>query len=195
MTPPDEDSHLVKLALLGLPGAGKSTFVEVASEWAAEHGYAIQVIILASPLYEAQTAIYQICNVPIEEGTQDGELLNFLGAHMRKISPDVLQKRFVARLSQIMSNADGRTLVICPDARPLDITYLRRVNFRTVLISVSPEESTKRRIARGDLSLGATEHSTETGLDTQQVDLRLENEGSMAAYAQSVRGLLYSVTA
>jgi hypothetical protein len=114
---------------------------------------------------------------------------------MRKIDPDVLRKRFVARLSQIRSNADGRTLVICPDARPLDTTYLRLVNFRIVLISVSPEESMKRRIARGDLSLGATEHSTETGLDAQQVDLRLENEGSMVAYVQSVRGLLDSVAA
>jgi cytidine deaminase len=195
MAPPGEDSHLVKLALLGLPGAGKSTFVEVASEWAAEQSYATQTIALASPLYEAQTAIYQICDVMLEEGAQDGELLNFLGAHMRKINSDVLRKRLVARLSQITSSADGRTLVICPDARPLDTAYLRQMNFRTVLISVSPEESTKRRIARGDLSLGATDHSTETGLDTQKADFHLENEGSMTAYAQSIRRLLNSVTA
>ncbi|MFG1645518.1 hypothetical protein ACGFMK_34995 [Amycolatopsis sp. NPDC049252] len=195
MNSPGDDGHLVKLALLGLPGAGKSTFVEIASKWSAEHSFTTQTIILASPLYEAQAEIYRICDVPLKEGTQDGELLNFLGAHMRKVNPDVLQQRFLHRLSQVRSPANRRALLVCPDARPLDIAYLRRENFRTVLISVSPEKSTRRRIARGDLSLGATQHSTETGLDSQQVDMRIENEGSMAAYARSVRRLLDSVTA
>jgi dephospho-CoA kinase len=195
MNSPSEDDHLFKLALLGLPGAGKSTFVELASEWAAEHTLATQTVVLANPLYEAQAAIYRICDVPLEEGTQDGQLLNFLGAHMRMINPDVLRHRFLARLSEIRLAASSRTLVICPDARPLDIAYLRLENFRTVLISVSPEKSMKRRIARGDLSLGATEHRTETGLDSRQVDVHIENEGSLTEYARSVRRLLDSVAA
>ncbi|KAA9150340.1 hypothetical protein FPZ12_041240 [Amycolatopsis acidicola] len=191
MNSPADGVSQVRLALLGLPGAGKSTFVTIAAGWAAEHGYAVRKIVLASPLYEAQAAIYEICGVPLEDGVQDGELLNFLGAHLRKINPAVLRDRFEARISLLAK--ETRTLVLCPDARPLDVGYLRRAGFRTVLVSVSPEESQKRRIARGDLSLGATDHSTETGLDPGQVDITLGNHGSPAEYAESVRALLNAV--
>jgi hypothetical protein len=188
-----EPTAFVKLALLGAPGAGKSTFVAIAMKWAADNGFDCAPITLARPLYQAQAAIYNICGSPLDdEDRQDGELLNFLGSHMRKINPAVLKDHFNAELKRIelRSANDCRTLIICTDARPIDVDYLLIEEFRTILITVSPDESKRRRACRGDISLGATDHVTELGLQAGEVDTLIGNNGSVVEYAHAIGSLL-----
>ncbi|WP_093587939.1 nucleoside/nucleotide kinase family protein [Lentzea waywayandensis] len=151
------------------------------------------MITLATPLYQAQAAVYQIAGKPLDdESVQDGELLNFLGSHLRKINPSVLEEQFLLELKRISSRGlhTGRTLVVCTDARPADFAYLRQELFRLVMIDVDPETSRKRRVLRGDLSLGATDHVTETGLQPADADLIIDNNGSLENFDSAVWNLL-----
>lgn len=184
---------MTRIALIGLPGAGKSTFAQAARRWAADRGQEIETITLATPLYRAQAAVYEIAGRPLDdESAQDGELLNFLGSHLRKINPSVLEEHFLTELKRIGSlHPDmNRTLIICTDARPADFGYLRQELFQLVMIDVDPETSTRRRVLRGDLSLGATNHATEIGLSPTHADLVIGNNGSLEAFDSAVWTLL-----
>ncbi|MFS8098839.1 hypothetical protein LFM09_17055 [Lentzea alba] len=184
---------MIRIALAGLPGAGKGTFTAAARRWAAERDRRLETITLATPLYRAQAAVYEIAGRPLDdESVQDGELLNFLGAHLRKINPSVLEEHFLLELKRISSqhpHSDG-TLIMCTDARPADFGYLRQELFQLVLIDVDPETSRRRRVLRGDLSLGATNHPTETGLRSSDADLIIDNNGSLEDFDAAVWNLL-----
>ncbi|MDX8035509.1 hypothetical protein SK803_35330 [Lentzea sp. BCCO 10_0856] len=184
---------MTRIALTGLPGAGKGTFTQSAQRWAAHRGHEIETITLATPLYRAQAAVYQIAGRPLDdESVQDGELLNFLGSHLRKINPSVLEEHFLLELKRISSRHPhtGRTLVVCTDARPADFGYLRQELFQLVMIDVDPATSARRRVLRGDLTLGATNHTTETGFRASDADLVIDNNGTLEAFDSAVWDLL-----
>ncbi|WP_455352001.1 hypothetical protein [Streptomyces sp. SYSU K217416] len=183
-----------RIALLGLPGAGKSTFVELARKWAVENGAVMHTVTLADPLYRAQSAVYEIAGKPLDgERKQDGVLLNFLGSHMRLINPRVLEQHFRLEMERIDEESPCQQLVICSDARPADVGYLRKSGFSTVLITVDECVALERRKARGDISLGNAGHVTEIGLKHTDVAVRMDNSGSMEEFSLAVASLLDSV--
>lgn len=172
----------LKLSLLGTTGVGKDTCVQIIRNLFSHKS--ISVIRLADPLYAAQEAIYKICKTNKDFYTQDGELLNFLGAHMRKINPDVLKQSFLDRTQIDNSKAD---FVICPDARPLDIPFIRDAGFVILNIHADPSIAMQRRKLRGDLSLGKFDHATEAGLHSSMYDYQLVNNGSLEEFKKEIQ--------
>ncbi|WP_405663857.1 hypothetical protein OG379_17540 [Streptomyces sp. NBC_01166] len=190
--------HICRIALFGLPGSGKSTFSSLAKSWAAKNDATVHVITLAEPLYRAQAAVYESAGRPlhIAEGRQDGALLNFLGSHMRKINPRVLEEHFLSETARIYSACEGSTqrhVVICSDARPADLPYLRRSGFHPVVITVDEEVARKRKEARGDLTLGDSRHTTENGLEQIHPSTPVDNSGTLEEFSTATTALLNSV--
>ena len=150
----------------------------------------IKYIRLADPLYLAQQAIYKICGKEKDFSTQDGELLNFLGSHMRKINPNVLQEHFSKSLNNITSDID---LIICMDVRPKDISFVKKEDFFLVNISAPPTVTLQRRKNRNDLSLGSSHHPTEQGLSPKLIDAHIENNGTLDEFKEKVKFLITRV--
>ncbi|WP_405767355.1 hypothetical protein [Streptomyces sp. NBC_01538] len=158
----------------------------------------MHIITLAEPLYRAQTAVYESAGRPMQtaERRQDGALLNFLGSHMRKINPHVLEEHFLAetaRIHSVCESSTRRQVVICSDARPADLRYLRKGGFHPVVITVEEEVACKRKEARGDLTLGDSRHSTENGLERIHPSTVVDNSGTLPNFASAVTALLNSV--
>ena len=170
-----------KLALLGGPGAGKNTFVQIVQKKFPH--VSVQLISLAKPLYEVQNFIYKICGKEIPDGIQDGFLLNFLGQYMRTINPYVLLDHLAQSLCEIKNSSD---MILCSDARPMDISFIKKMGFTIVYIAADVHLSYERRKKRGDLSLGCPNHITETGLLEHMYDVQISNNGSLEEYEESV---------
>ena len=170
-----------KLALLGNTGVGKDTFVRIFQK---RYAYlSMHLIKLATPLYEGQNAIYELCGRKIEPEVQDGILLNFLGNHMRRINPDVIKECFLRDLHKKGQEPD---LIICHDTRPLDVSFVRDAGFFVLNIASDSEIALERRKARGDLSLGSSDHHTEKGLSSELYDAQILNNGTLEDFEQKI---------
>lgn len=176
---------LIKLAILGTTGVGKDTCLTIIRDQFPNLN--IKAIRLAEPLYQAQQAIYTLCGCDKDFWSQDGELLNFLGSHMRKINPNVLKEQFLKNLKNIPSDIN---LIICSDTRPLDIPFVKAEGFFLVHIFCDPEIALKRRKLRKDLSLGNSTHSTEQGLSDELFDARVENNGTFEEFQEKIVSLM-----
>ena len=176
------------LALLGRSGAGKDTFVSFLKNHSALGDRNPHVLRLAEPLYAGQESIYKLCGIPLDPNTQDGTLLNFLGQHMRKINPAVLKEVFAHKLSQ-----SENSFVICPDARPVDIIFLKDLGFKIIHIDVSPELAYTRRIDRKDYHPLPHDAPIEEGLEHVKADWTLSNTGTLEAFHQSITPLLAEI--
>ena len=187
--------QVVRLALFGLPGSGKSTACRELLEILVERGRAVVVIKLAEPLYELQNLIYSYCGKPLHDRyRQDGALLNFLGAHLRSINPDVLANHFTSRQRAAEDAAsqagDERLVVVCDDMRPVDVPFMRARGFTIVRID-APRDARERRLAgRGDTTRGSSSHSTEIGVEETEHDLLVTNDGSLAALRASLADMV-----
>lgn len=179
----------LKLGLLGTTGVGKDTCVSLIRDYFPHRS--INLVRLADPLYKAQEAIYRICKKNKEFYTQDGELLNFLGSHMRKINPDVLKQAFIDALQFCDAHAD---FIICPDVRPADIQFVRDVGFIIIHIYADQNITLERRMLRGDISLGKVDHETEKGLSSSMYDYRLTNNGSLQEFQENIGNLISRLT-
>lgn len=170
-----------KLALLGGPGVGKDTFVQILQKYFPH--IALRHICLAKPLYEVQHFIYKICSKEISDDVQDGLLLNFLGKHMRSINPNVLLDRFAQSVLEVEPGVD---VIFCSDVRPIDVPFVKNMGFTIVHIVADPQLSLERRIRRGDLSLGSIDHETEIGILNSMSDVQIANNGTFKDYEKSV---------
>lgn len=168
----------VKIALLGNTGVGKGTFASFLEEIIEDRQ--VQRLKLAKPLYDAQQDVYDICGVIKQYDVQDGELLNFLGAHMRKINPKVLEDCLRERLTNIDCD-----VVVCDDARPKDVAYLKELGFIIVEIITRPEITGARRELRGDVTLGSSNHSSENGQRDIESDYTIINESTIEDFRES----------
>lgn len=174
----------IKLGLLGTTGVGKDTCVNMIKNHFPD--LAISLIRLADPLYRAQDAIYTICRKAKDFYSQDGELLNFLGLHMRKINPDVLKQSFLAALQSCDPCID---CIICPDIRAIDVPFVKDAGFIIIHIDADPIITFERRKIRGDISLGKTNHQTERGINSSIYDHQLINNGSLEEFQENVKNL------
>lgn len=174
----------VRVALFGTPGAGKSTCSHLIELTCEDRMIAFERVRLADPLYECQAAIYAIAGRPlVERHSQDGELLNFLGTHLRKINPSVLVDRFRQRVSVIAGALDeqpgGPSMIVCDDMRAADAPALRTMGFVFVRIVAHPALCQERRRTRGDVFLGSDSHETEQGLDHIECYRTVANEATL----------------
>lgn len=178
----------VRIALLGSTGVGKDTCISIIKSNFTDKR--ILVIRLADPLYQAQAAIYEICKRNKEFWSQDGELLNFLGQHMRKVNPTVIKESFQNSLQASAIDVD---LIICPDARPIDIPFIKESGFTIIHIYADAQITLERRKKRGDISLGQSNHSTEQGINPLLYDHQISNNGSLAELHENITKLLMRI--
>ena len=181
-----------RLAFFGRPGAGKSTAARLVEEHCADANIAFRRVRLAEPLYDGQRAIYELAGGSLPDFySQDGELLNFLGSHLRKINPSVLLDRFAQTVEALQAELNGRrALLVCDDMREPDAEFVRGLNFTLVQISARDELCLSRRQQRGDVSLGAENHVTEQGIDRIQADIEIENETSIEDFRERLAALI-----
>lgn len=175
----------IRLGLLGTTGVGKDSCVQLIKKLFPYQS--LSLVRLAEPIYQAQDSIYKICNKAKDFHSQDGELLNFLGLHMRKINPDVLKESFLKKLQSIEPSVN---CIICSDVRAIDIPFVREAGFVIIHIAADPKITLERRKLRGDISLGKTNHETERGICSTLYDYQLSNNGSLEEFQENIKKLM-----
>ena len=189
----------MRIALCGPPGAGKSTIRRLSERLEDELEIRVHHLRLADPLYRAQSEIYRLSGRPLAEtGVQDGRLLNILGIEMRRINPNVLADHARTRLvgiGQLLEAQPGRHAVVCDDMRPPDASFMRALGFVFVEVKVPRDTAIRRRLFRGDMTLGASDDPNELGLESLEFAARIDNSGSLDDLTASVRAFWNSVLA
>ncbi|MBH1933285.1 hypothetical protein I5Q34_03100 [Streptomyces sp. AV19] len=167
-----------KLALFGRPGAGKTTLSGLLTVELAEAGADARILKVGAPLYELQAVIYAVAGRPLPDGrVQDGQLLNALGLHVRRINPGALTEAFGLRVRQVERDTP-RAVVLCDDMRAADVDAVTALGFRLVEVTAPDPVRLERKGGRGDLSAGDDQHSTEAAVDAVPW-LRVDNSGSL----------------
>lgn len=175
---------VLRLSVIGLTGAGKSTFAAIVEELAAERGLTHSRLKLAKPLYDLQARVYETAGAPLRPGDQDQILMEALAGALRRIRPRGLVDIFLAALA-----ATDVDVVINDDLRDphLDAVVLREQGFRIVYVRAAPHLRAARLAARADLT--RAERSTE-GLSLITPDAVIDNDGDLAFYTAAVRRLI-----
>lgn len=168
---------VLRVALFGLPGAGKSTSAGLLREVLAETGRDVAVVKTAAPLYDVQAAFYQRIGSSLEAGQQDGALLNFLGGHFRRAAPGFLLADFAERWGNAVLG--GADTILCDDARPIDLAGLSDQGFQVVRITAPDGLRRERKSGRGDRTTGRDDHPTEAGGESVVADFELDNSGTL----------------
>ncbi|MBK3587391.1 ATP-binding protein [Streptomyces sp. MBT57] len=182
----------VSIALFGKPGAGKSTCAELLQQECSASGPSMRIVKIADPLYRLQRTVYEAAGVPAPvAGVQDGQLLNTLGAHLRRINPTCLTDAFAARVAAVHSEAPD-AVVVCDDMRAPDAAALAGMGFLLVEITAPDEVRTTRKALRGDLSPGDERHCTERPIEVEPWR-RITNSGGLEFLRRQAAGLLAEV--
>jgi cytidine deaminase len=175
---------VLRVALVGMPGAGKSTTAGLLRRALEELGRTVAVVKIAAPLYDIQSLFYQRMGVLLADGEQDGELLNFLGGHFRRSVPEFLLADFRERCG--WAALGGADAIICDDARPVDLSGLAKQGFVIGRVAAPDALRRQRKAVRGDRRPGRDDHPTEAGAETAAPDFEVINAGGMAELAAGV---------
>ncbi|MEU6935047.1 hypothetical protein AB0A05_38945 [Streptomyces sp. NPDC046374] len=180
------------IALFGKPGVGKSTFADLLKQEASTAGHRLRVVKIADPLYKLQQKVYEAAGVPVPAaGAQDGQLLNALGSHLRRINPACLTDSFAARVAAVHT-ASPDAVVVCDDMRAPDAAALLGMGFRLVEIKAPEEARRARKAQRGDLSPGDDQHVTEQPVAAEPWR-RIDNSGGLKALRRQAARLIAEV--
>ncbi len=180
----------LRIAVIGLSGAGKSTCASLIRQWAAEHRLRVARVPLARPLYELQAQVYAKAGVPLRDGDQDQVLLEALATHLRRINPRALVDDFLVRAATAARGGAG--VLVNDDLRDphIDAPVLRAEGFRVLRVTCDEAVRRIRLSARGDLS--RADGST-SDLDLIEADAVLDNSrDELSAYRTAVRDLMGS---
>lgn len=184
-------SHPLRIAMFGLPGAGKSTTATLLRHRLEQRGAVPAVVRIAAPLYDVQRAFYERVGTPLAAGEQDGALLNFLGSHFRRTEPGFLLADFRRRCDEAL--LAGASVLICDDARPVDLDEVAKQGFALVRISAPDALRRARKSGRGDRTSGNDEHPTEAGVLDVEPDHEIVNDGDLDRLGALVDSLLDSL--
>ncbi|MFF1463152.1 AAA family ATPase [Streptomyces sp. NPDC058330] len=176
----------LRVSVVGLAGAGKSTCASLIEEYARDKGLAHTRIKLAAPLYDLQDEVYRRAGAVLREGAQDQVLMEALADAMRRIRPDSLVADFTVRLAG--TDAD---LVVNDDLRDphVDAPALRGHGFRVLRITCDEEVRRQRLAGRGDPS--RADRSTRE-IDLITPDAVIDNGADLDTYRSAVHTLLGS---
>ncbi|UAK34095.1 hypothetical protein K8O92_09460 [Nocardia asteroides] len=185
----------IRIALFGDAGAGKSTTGRFIESTCETLGIGFARLRLAEPLYEAQHAIYEIAGRPLaDKYTQDGELLSFLGSHLRKINPTALVDAFRVRLELLLAGIriEGRErmVILCDDMRFPDWDDLHQLDFIPIRVIAHPDQCGRRRQLRGDYNISLTPSWHERNLDAIVPAFTVNNSGSIQDLEREVQRLV-----
>lgn len=105
----------MKISIIGQTGNGKTTTAKI-----IENHFKANIIKLAEPLYDIQKEIYDKLGITLKG--QDGELLQFLGDKIQRLSPEFLVKEFFKKCENI-------EFIVNDDCRPHNYKYLKDKGF------------------------------------------------------------------
>ncbi|MCJ0873510.1 hypothetical protein [Streptomyces sp. AP-93] len=181
-----ESRRPLRISVVGLAGAGKSTCATLIEEFARDKGLTHARVKLAKPLYDLQEHVYRTAGGSLHAGAQDQILMEALADAMRRIRPDSLAADFVARLSSV--DAD---LVVNDDLRDphVDAPALRGHGFKVLRITCDEELRQVRLAGRGDPS--RADRSTRE-IDRIEPDAVIDNGAGLDEYRSAVNQLLGS---
>ncbi|MFQ6198817.1 hypothetical protein [Streptomyces sp. NPDC000405] len=114
---------------------------------------------------------------PVLGHEQDGQLLNFLGSHLRQINPHALTEAFSRRVHHA-EQVKPSAVQLCDDLRAPDAVAVTRLGFVLVEITAPQELRRARKQARADLTPGDEQHLTEVPLEATPWR-RVENHGDL----------------
>lgn len=173
----NDASPSLRIALFGMPGAGKSTSAGLLVGALRDTGRRVTVVKTAAPLYDVQESFYARTGSSLEPAQQDGALLNFLGSHFRAVAPGFLLEDFARRCGTVALG--GVDVIVSDDARPVDLPELARQGFQLVRVSAPDDLRRQRRAGRGDRTIGSDTHPTEQGGDDVTADHEVVNSGTV----------------
>lgn len=184
---------LPRFALYGRPGAGKSTFAGLLAHEFELAKKRVLHLRLGEPLYELQAIVYAVARRPmVRDSDQDGELLNFLGLHLRHINPDALTAAFAQRVKRA-EELHPSAVLLCDDLRAPDVDAVTRLGFRLVEIVAPEQRRLIRKKARADLFAGSERHPTEASIEAVPWR-RVDNAGSVDDLRNRATELVREVT-
>jgi hypothetical protein len=135
---------LIKIALYGELGAGKSTFSELLGQEFAAIGTLVLQVQLAAPLHALQSLIHVLAGRPLPESCeQETALLNDLAGHMRRINPNALTDALARRVAQAAAT-HPHGVVLCDDAHAPEVERLPDLGF-TLIEVWAPDEIRRAR--------------------------------------------------
>jgi len=149
---------MLKLALYGLSGAGKSTTANMFHAVLSENMKNAVTLKLAQPLYELQSMYYRIAGKPIVWNQQDQQLLETIAASLRNISMTSLVDDLEKRMEMI--HAD---VILNDDIRDTDVDYpaMKKMGFAFIHIICDENTRVQRLMDRHDLSKIVQSKTTE----------------------------------
>lgn len=162
-----------KICFIAPSGYGKSTAINILSK-----KYNVKNIKIAKPLYDLQTYFYKFINSELK-GEQDGELLQFLGAKIRKENSDFLIQEFERKINSLK---DDWCIITNDDCRPPDFEYLKKLGFVFVCIKGFRHD-------RCDHSLIDVKNKLEWQQEVK-CDFVIENIGTLEEYEKNLEKLL-----
>ena len=148
---------MLKLAIYGLSGSGKSTVAKIIKNYYQQRNKKVEFIKLAYPLYKIQQIFYETAGKKIDFYDQDQVLLEAIARHLRKISKTALADDFIARLK--LCTAD---VVINDDIRDYENDYpvLKREKFIFYRVFCDEPLRLERLKARNDITVQVNSETT-----------------------------------
>ncbi|MFI1414993.1 AAA family ATPase [Streptomyces sp. NPDC020707] len=181
-----------RVALCGRPGAGKSTFAGLLAQELALAGADVLTLKVGAPLYELQAVVHAMAGRPLLAGTdQDGQLLNALGSHLRRINPNALTEAFTQRVRQAQETCPEAVL-LCDDLRAPDAEVVAGLGFFLVEVTAPDAVRRERKRKRADVSAGDEYHPTEAPVAAARWR-RVDNSGDLDGLRERAAELVKEV--
>lgn len=165
-----------RICLIAPSGYGKSTAIKLISK-----NFKIKNIKIAEPLYNLQFHFYQTIDKTMN-GEQDGELLQFFGAKIRKENPTFLLNEFKKQIDKF-NNCD--VIITNDDCRPPDYDYLKKLGF--VFVEIKGFSHARQDHAKIDKK-NSLEWQSEI-----KCDFCVENTSTLKQYEQNLIQLISKI--
>ncbi|WP_196232133.1 hypothetical protein [Rhizobium etli] len=143
---------------------------------------------IGKPLYDVQREAYARMGTELGTGQQDGELLNFFGAHFRKVQPLFLMEDFARRCRYL--HLLGHDAIVCDDARPIDLQRLQLLGFKIVEIKAPDDLRRERKLSRADATIGDDKHITEKGEVSVHASVHVINDKGLDDLDRMLRNIV-----
>ncbi len=163
----------IKISFIAPSEYGKNTAVNILKE-----KFNLINIKIALPLYKLQDDFYRFINKNMV-GEQDGELLQYYGAKIRKENSQFLLDEFSKKLKKVI-NFDG--IITNDDCRPPDFQFLKQNGFIFVKINGFKRDR-----------LDHTKSNPSSRLEWHQnlpCDFEVDNFGTMEEYQKNLYNLM-----
>lgn len=174
------------IALTGLQGVGKSTVMNIITNYYSTKSSESINLKFAQPLYDIQKLVYNRINRP--NPNRDRTLLQDIGMWGRNvINQDIWVDLWKEEVANIQKNSPG-TLILCDDMR-FDNEAKAVKDMKGIILKI--EATVETRAKR--ITLQNTQHVSELGISPEYVDSIIYNDGTKEELEWDVLSALESI--